>query len=369
MIYERRLALFLPDLSGGGAERVMLTLASAFAERGYDIDLVVAQEGGVLLPEVPSGVRLIALNKMKASRQGRFLLGIKSITRLARYLKDVRPAALLSAISGANFVALAAKELSRYRGRVVVTEVNTRRNFGLPFHPILLRYLYPRAHLVVAVSQGVAEDLSQLGLPDALIEVVPNPVNTDRVRTLASDSIDVPYRPGGGDPVVVTACRLVEAKGLETLIEAIACLQPVYPVNLVIIGDGPQRKTLEMRAAQLGLESRVYFAGFQSNPYAWMLQGDVFALSSKWEGFGLVIVEALALGLPVVSTDCPSGPAEILGHGRYGRLVAPGDVTALAGAIRESLEDPMEKQSLLGQAENYDVSAIADSYLKALLPS
>lgn len=360
-----RIALFLPDLSGGGAERVMLTLASAFRDRGYRIDLVLAQECGELLIEVPVGVNLVPL--ATGPVQNRLALGARSIYSLARYLKRTQPGALLSAVSGANFVALAAYRISGYRGRVVVTEVNTHGNFRLPLQATLVRLLYSGADCVVAVSCGVARDLYGLRVPTTRIVVIPNPINTDRVRALAAKNDGVTFCPKKDAPVVATVGRLTEQKDLTTLIDAIALLQNRRRVKLLIIGDGPERRCLESYVAQLGLADQVFFAGFQSNPYAWMVRGDVFALSSRWEGFGLVLAEALALGLPIVSTDCPSGPAEILEHGRYGSLVAPGDAQALAEAINKTIDSPQKADSLMERAEQFNVSAIAERYLRILV--
>ncbi|RTH32330.1 glycosyl transferase [Thermus scotoductus] len=332
-----RLALFLPSLRGGGAERVMVHLARGFAERGFQVDLVLAKAEGPYLAEVPPSVRVVDL---RASRV------LFSLPGLVRYLRKERPHALLSALDHANVIVCLAHRLARVPSRLVISEHNTLsasrpQNARGRLLPWFMRWTYPWADAVIAVSQGVAEDLIHLtGLPREKIQVIYNPVVTPELFAKAREPLDHPWLASGEPPVILGVGRLTEQKDFPTLIRAFALVRAQRPARLMILGEGELRPQLEALVHELGLQDDVALPGFVENPYAYMARAAVFVLSSRREGFGNVLVEAMACGTPVVSTDCPSGPREILDHGKYGRLVPVGDVKSLAESILKAMDEP-----------------------------
>lgn len=328
----------MPSLAGGGAERVFLYLAQGFAERGYEVHLVLAKAQGPYLPQVPPCVRMIDLG---ASRV------LTSLPKLIRYLRKERPYALLSALDHANAVAVCARNIARVSTRIIVTVHSTpsrvvanARTLRAKMLPMWARFFYRRADAVVAVSQGVANELVHyIGVPPHKVTVIYNPAVTPELFRKAEEPIDHPWFCAGEPPVVLGVGRLTGAKDFATLVRAFALVRQHRPARLMILGEGEDRPHLEQLVEELGLSQDVAMPGFVQNPYPYMKQASVFVSSSKWEGFGLVIVEALALGTPVVSTDCPTGPAELLRDGELGRLVPVGDCRAMAQAIAECLDE------------------------------
>lgn len=358
------LALFLPSLRGGGAERVMVTLANELAEKGWRVDLVVVHATGAYLNHVAPAVTVIDL---QASRV------LYSLPALIRYLRRVRPSVLLSALNHANIVALWASRLAGVGTRVVVSEHN---NVTLDLRsesvwvsrllPLLMRHSYPWADGIVAVSGGVADDLSQvLSLPRERIEVIYNPAVTGRLRELSMLTVTHPWLVSGEPPVILAVGRLTAQKDYPTLIKAFAALRARQSARLVILGEGELRESLEALVASLGVSDDVAFLGFVDNPYAWMRQAALFVLSSAWEGFGNVLAEAMACGTPVISTDCPSGPAEILENGIWGQLVPVGDSTALYEAMMTALQEGVYPD-VESRACAFDLGQAIQAYLRVM---
>ena len=297
-----------------------------------------------------------------------------SLPGLMRYLRRERPKALLSAMDHANVVALWAKKLARAPTRVVVSVHNTTsiatkraKNMRGRMMPLFIRKFYPWADAVVAVSKGVAEDLLKIaGLPKEKIRVIYNPVITPDLLAKAEEPVDHPWFRPGEPPVILGVGRLTAQKDFPTLIRAFALVRKQRPARLMILGEGEERAKLEALVRELSLEKDVSLPGFVDNPYKYMKRAAVFVLSSRWEGFGNVLVEAMACGTPVVSTDCPSGPREILDGGRWGRLVAVGDVSSMAKAIEETLARPVP-QMAQGALSSFELATVIDRYLNVLL--
>lgn len=359
-----RIALFVPSLRGGGAERVMVNLAIGFCERGIPVDLVLLKAIGPYLNELPTGVRIVNL------RASRLLTGLP---RLASYLRREKPQVLLSAMKHANVTALLASLLLRSGVPVVVCEHSTA-TVSLDLNPgiktfilkALMKWLYPYARHIVAVSEGVADDLeSMLRMDASRISAIPNPIVNGKILTLAEQPVSHPWLVDKSIPVVLAAGRLTPAKDFETLLQAFGIARKQRALRLMILGEGELRSDLETQVVRLGLTEDVALPGFIDNPYAYMKQADVFVLSSRWEGFGNVLVEAMACGVPVVSTDCPNGPAEILENGKWGRLVPVGDVDALAQAMLDTLENP--GPSAEHRAMDFSIDKAADAYLSLLM--
>ena len=333
------IALFFPKLEPGGAERVMLDLARGLHERGREVDVVLGSTKGGLSADLPPGVN-------------RFELGAERLRYgtipLIRYVRQRRPACLIATLDHAGVLAMTASTLSRTHVPVIVRVANTlsekRATATTPAQKVtstLASLMYPRVDLIVAPSEGVAQDLrSFLKSPGLNVRVIPNPVIRPEVFELARMPVSHSWFQPGAPPVILAAGRLVPQKDFETLIRAVAFVAPAVDCRLVILGEGPLRGSLQALARELGVEDRCDMPGFEPNPFAFMSKAAVFALSSRYEGLPAVLIQALACGAPVVATDCPSGPAEILDGGRYGELVPVGDPELLAKAIHIAITGP-----------------------------
>ena len=360
-----KLAIFLPSLNGGGAERVTLNLAHGLAEWGCTVDLVLAQAKGPYLSEVQDSVRLVDL---KASRV------LTSLPALVRYLRREQPEALVSAMDYASIVALWARRLAGIPIRMVVNEQNTisisahksaRRRQRMV--PRLAKRFYPWADHVTGNSHGVADDLIQVtGLPRERIKTLYNPVVTPDLREKARAPLNHPWFEAGQRPVVLAVGRLTKQKDFPTLIRAFGQVRQARPARLLILGEGPDRAALEALIKQLGLVDDVAMPGFVENPYAYMRRASLYVLSSRWEGLPTVLIEALYCGPPVIATDCPSGPREILADGQHGLLVPVGDATALTQAIEAGLagKTPHPTEECWYP---YSLEAVVDRYIDLLL--
>lgn len=364
---KRKIALFMPTLAGGGAERVMLTLASAFVYSGLSVDMVLARAQGAYESDIPAGTRVVDLD---ASRI------IASLPGLVRYLRLERPPLMLSALAPTNCLAVWGRELARVETRLVLSEHNTlsraaehAANVRTSFLPWLMRWSYRWSDRVVAVSQGVADDLAAtIGLNRTRIEVIHNPVVSARLFKKANVPLNHHWFATNEPPVVLGVGRLTEQKDFATLIRAFARVCQCRKARLMILGEGPDRNHLNSLVRKLGLEEDVTLPGFVVNPYQYMANARVFVLSSRWEGFGNVLVEAMACGTSVISTECPSGPAEILDKGRYGKLVPVGDEAAMAAAILSTINQPEKAHaaSLVRRANHFSEEHAVEHYLKLL---
>lgn len=365
----KRLTVFLPALYGGGAERVMLNLASGLSGNGFAVDLALAQPEGPYMDQIPDSVRLVPLRSDTQSR----LRTISSLPALIRYLRQERPDAMLTALH-ANFIALWARRLANVPVRIVITEHNTfsRRNTHTPgaynwITPRLIRRFYPWADEVVAVSQGVADDLAlATGFPRNRIRVIYNPIIFPELRNKAEESIEHPWFQPGQPPVVLGVGRLAEQKDFGMLIRSFGRVREHRPARLMILGEGEERPVLDALIRKLRLEEDVQLPGFVPNPYPFMTHAAVFVLSSQWEGLPTVLVEALFCGVPLIATDCQSGPKEILRDGKYGRLVPVGDEAALAGAIEDSLDQQNRSQVNPESWRPFEMHTVIDQYLRIL---
>lgn len=358
------IAFYLPSLRGGGAERVVINLAEGMTERGLPVDVVLAAAEGALLDQLPPSARVVDLHA------GRVL---RSLGPLVGYLRRERPRALVSSLTHANVIALAAARLARRATPVIATVHNTmsestpRQDSWLRgLWPALVRTFYPRASRVVAVSQGAADDLARtMGLPRDAIAVVYNPVITPTLLTLARQSPDHPWLTAQESPVILGVGRLTRQKDFPTLLRAFAEVRRTRPARLIILGEGEERPALHALAADLAIAGEVALPGFRTNAVAYMAASALFVLSSAWEGLPTVLIEALAAGTRVVSTDCPSGPREILQEGRLGTLVPVGDPTALAAAMTQALDRPADLVPTAALAP-FTRDAAVDHYLRLI---
>jgi glycosyltransferase involved in cell wall biosynthesis len=301
-----------------------------------------------------------------------------SLAAVIRYLRRNRPAVLLSDKDRVNRTALLARWLAQVPTRLILssgTTISIDLQNRSPFERWLQRNsmgrLYPYADKVIVTSAGVADDMSDYtGLARHRIEVVPSPVIPDRLLHEEQPIPDHPWFEDHSVPIILSVGELCARKDFETLLRAFHLLREERPCRLMILGRGKRHDSLLRLAEELGIGDEVALPGFVDSPYAYMAHADLFAFTSRWEGLGFVLIEALAVGTPLVSTDCPSGPKEILQQGRYGELVPPGDVAALAQAMARTLTHPLPPDILRQAALPYTVSAATDAYLKAMgLPS
>lgn len=339
----------------------MVTLANSLANRGFDIDLVLGELRGPYIDQVSKDIRIINLNSSRT---------ILSALPLTRYLRREKPKFMISALSHVNIISFVASKLSRQKLKLVMTEHNnfTRANQSLGLKGAILRtaikWVYPHCRCIVSVSTGVANDfIENMGIPRELFHTIHNPIVGESIRKKSEETPEqLTYI---RRPILISVGRLTRQKDYSTLLYALHALKQYCDASLVILGSGPLKGELEVLASSLGLSDSVYFAGFQSNPYAWMKAANVMVMSSAWEGFGNVLVEAMACGTPVVSTDCPSGPAEILEGGRWGRLVPIGNSDALAKAILDTLNDTNPPNVRI-RACDFEVDNILEKYLEIM---
>ncbi len=342
----------------------MFDVARGLVQRGLSVDLVLVRARGRYLGLLPDDIRLIDLH----SRRARL-----SFPALYRYLRRCRPNVLISTLQDANVMALIAKILFGRRLLAVVRQANTfsmkYADAGLKLRMVmkLEKHLLPFADMVVANSCGASDDLKR-NIPriSYKVRVIFNPVVWPDHHNMATISVDHPWFNDTRLPVILSCGRLVDQKGYSTLIRAFAELLRSRPARLVILGEGPKRQGLIKLIRDLGIAHAVDLPGFYLNPFAYMAKAQVFVLASLYEGFPNVLVQAMACGTPVVSTDCPSGPKEILEDGRYGCLVPVEDSYSLARAITETLDNPLKPDLLITRAKVYSAQASIDQYIKII---
>lgn len=354
-----KIAIFLPNLGGGGAERVVLACAQDLAQRGHQVDLVLVEAGGELLPLVPKGVRVIDL---KATRI------IAALPRLARYMRDRQPDVLHAVMWPVTIVGIMAHGLARSTARLVVSDHTVLSRHVPPAQHRLLKWtvrlFYPRADARTICSGAAADDLAVLsGIARDSIGVIHSPISPPR-RIMANSGVETWWQ--GKGPRVITVGSLKQEKNHVLLLDAFAQVA-ARDAQLMIIGEGPLRGQLERQAADLEISARVALPGFAIDPWPYLASADLFVLSSNYEGFPLVLAEAMHAGLKVVSTDCLSGPAEMLDGGRYGRLVPCGDAPALAAAIDAALAEPARPQRMRKRAAEIAGPTMIERYSELLL--
>jgi glycosyltransferase involved in cell wall biosynthesis len=359
---SRPIALFSPSLAGGGAERVLLNLARGLRELGHEVDVVLAKATGELLTQIPADLNVIDLN---ASRT------LTCLPALIRYIRRERPSGIIAFQDHANVVALWASAIAGVRTPVIPTVHNTWSRVlhtGTWKTRALARFVgfaYRRTPRIVAVSEGAADDLAQqFQLSRDLVTVIYNPVTTPQLFEKASEPVEDEWFEQYRGPWIVAVGRLSKQKDFANLIDAFSCARTEIDCKLLILGEGEDRPALEHLIRRLGIESHCCMPGFVDNPYKYLSRAALFVLSSAWEGLPTVLIEALALGVPVVSTDCKSGPREILRDGQFGFLVPPSNPEALSAAIITALRNPI---SVSGHAVDRFVSSVASKQYESLL--
>lgn len=359
-----RIALLTPTLEIGGVERVFVNLANGLHRQGVEVDLVVGRTGGGMEKALENDIPVFDLASDHMMR---------SVPRLAKYLHARKPEAVIAAMTHSTAAAVAARAIGRRKTKIVATEHNTMSKIvantsGLKYRlmPLWSRWALKSADAVVAVSAGVAADLSaQTGIPGDKFRVIYNPAITEALYSGAKATVEHPWFQPGEPPVILAVGRLDKQKDFPMLVRAFSHVRKYRPARLVILGEGQDRDRIENIVQESGLTEDVSLPGFEQNPYRFMSRATVFASSSQWEGFGVALVEALALGLPVVATDCTHGPAEILGNGKFGALVPVGDHEAMAQALLTALNHPT-RIDCSQHLEQFTIESVAASYLSII---
>ncbi len=372
------IAVFIYSMTGGGAQRRTLTLINEFVRRGHRVDLVTVMAGGVLSEQVSSEVCCFSLYshalRILPARGLRKLKLFSSRNALARYLRDQRPDVLLSAASHTSLTALAARRYSG-AGTPLVLRISSHLTASHAGGMHLFRRLryrtackwFAEADAVIAVADGIADDIrANTDISPERVATIYNPTFTQDLIEKSEESVEHPWFDERDSHVILGVGRLVERKDFQTLLKAFAEVRKRRSSRLVILGEGGKRNELIELAGDLDIAEYVDMPGFVKNPLAWMSRASVFVLSSRCEGLPGVLIEAMAAGCPVVSTDCPSGPVEILENGTFGRLVPVADHVALAEAILETLDAPREAVRLRERASNFSVTNAVDAYLSVL---
>jgi glycosyltransferase involved in cell wall biosynthesis len=356
------IALFYTHLRMGGVPRLAVWLANGFAARGLEVDLVVGRLAGSFPHAYDPRVKVIDLG-------GGGKVGM--MRGLFHYMRSVRPRNVLSFVSSAiAMVGIANLACGRPSHFIACEQIDTweemaRAPFGL--YKVTLwavPFTYRLADSLVAASEGVAAGLARVMRIDRKrIGIVYNPAYRPEIDSAASEPVEHPWLATQPNSVFVTAARFVEQKDLHTLLRAFKIVwQHSKDARLIILGDGPQRGELEAARDQFGLAEAVAMPGPDANPFRWFSRAHTFVMSSRWEGFGMTLVEAMACGCSIVSTDCPSGPAEILASGKYGQLVPVGDYGALAEAMLKTLDAPRAENGNRHRAREFSVDACIDRY-------
>lgn len=363
-----RVAFVMAELGTGGIGRITVLLTRELVSRGYQVDLVLGRIGGPFVEQVDSRVRIVSIGTTHA---------LGSIFPLVRYLRRAEPAVVVCEKLRVNLAVLRASTLAR-RHPPVFASIHGVLNHKLEAENLSgtkkrrkyrdIAKAYPRNAGFLPVSSGIGADLIEnFGVPPERVHVVLNPVVTDEMLEASQAPVDHPWFASDScEPVLVGVGRLEPQKDFATLVRAFALLRKQRPARLLILGEGSERGELRALVNSLALDDDVSMPGFVTNPYALVARSSVFVLSSRWEGFGNVIVEAMALGTPVVSTDCPAGPREILDDGRFGLLVPIGNSQAMADAIAVTLDHPPSRDALVAEGAKYTPAAAVDGYLCAM---
>jgi glycosyltransferase involved in cell wall biosynthesis len=363
-----KVSLFIPSLSSGGAERVMLNLANGLIQiEGLNVEIVLSEAKGQYLSQLSKDIKIIDLGNPRS---------IKCLPGLIKYLKENRPDIFISAITHTNIISIIAKMFAKSKAKLVVTEHSMVSNITNETNKLsayilrnMVKLLYPLTDAVVAVSKTIKMDLiNNFFINEMKIHNIYNPIFEKNIINMSLEEVDHPWFNNSGLPVILSVGRLTKAKDFPTLLKAFKNVRKTKDAKLVILGEGELRKELENLCFELDISDDVQMPGFVLNPYKYMSKSKVFVLTSSYEGFGNVIVEALACGTEVISTDCVGGPKEILEYGEYGTLVPVGDIETLTTEILKTLSksSPPSQQKSLNRAMDFSIEVIIKKYLNLI---
>ncbi|MDG0866432.1 glycosyltransferase [Candidatus Lucifugimonas marina] len=349
-----KIVFYIPSLERGGVERTIVNLSTVLSDQAHDIEIIAVRYDQVLIDQLQDGIKFTTVGDSSISKMvhrivrplsHRLASSMVSMPGLIAFMRRERPDAIIAFQSGV--VAIAAIKLTRTRGKVIVREASSPSTalaekglFARTAVKTAKRIAYRMADAIVANSTESADDLAEvLGVPKEKVKTIYNPAYSDSLTVNSKSQISHPWFQDDALPIVITVSRFSPEKGLDVLIAAAAKASQQVNFRLVILGDGGERPALEDLVSELGIEGMIDMPGYQSNPYPFIAKSDLFVLPSRREGLPNALIEALALGVPAVSTRCKSGPREILLEGDGGYLVDVDDVEAMASAIVTSLTD------------------------------
>ncbi len=356
-----RISIVLPNLYGGGAERLHVNLAKHWIDKGHSVEFLLMRSCGELLSEIPTEIKVVDLMSGNIRQV---------VVPLSKAIKKSKPDIILSAMWPLTVATIVAWMISGKVGRLFLSEhivlsIECKRNLNIPlvFMKLSIKALYHFSSGIIAVSQGVKEDLCRIGsLSKDKVKVIYNPISIGFSNN-RENKVPTELQYGEFDYNILTVGSFKKQKDHRTLLKAFSLMPENINARLIILGDGPLRNNLEKLIIELEISKKVLLPGFFIDPYPWYINSDLFVLSSQWEGFGNVIVEALECGLPVVSTNCPSGPSEILDNGRYGALVSVGSPIELASEMESALLKSHDHLMLRDRAKHYSIPIISEKYL------
>jgi len=367
----RKVTLFSPDLDGGGAERITLYIANYLAKKGVEVNLILGQAKGPYLALLDSEIKLIDLNLSDKH------VTLKSLFKLIKHINKEKPDVVFSTLFRANIILSLAKKISKHKPRVVLRHPNMlfpnrKGKESIKGWAIKRMAIKAAEHsdATIVTSRAMNEELYK-HISKAVrskIRIIPNPVPIEEIRKKSKHPIEHSLFFNSDIPTILAVGRFVEQKNFEMLIKAFSMVSKRKNAQLLILGEGPLRAELENLIFQLGLSNTVHLPGFVDNPYAYMGRSSLFVLSSKWEGFPNVLVEAIACGLPVISTNCSGGSREILENGKWGKLVPVNDKDALAEAMLDSLKEK-NYPAVENRAFSFSMENILGKYIELFFPS
>jgi glycosyltransferase involved in cell wall biosynthesis len=360
------LIIFLPSLEGGGAERAFVELANQFVKLGVNVDFVCAKLKGQYIDEVNSGIKLVDL-----STTNKFIM----LIRLIRYIRKKKPDAILSGLDMPNIITVLACIISNYADKCFISERTVLSIFYKRFHPIrfiflkpLFKYFYSNSKLIICNSYSAKVDLiNNLGIRESKCHVIHNSVDIEQINILSAETINIIEGRIFNKPFLCAIGSLTTLKDFATLFRAFCIVRKSYLCNLVVLGEGKERRELEKLAVELNIDKFIIMPGFDKNPYRWLFKADVFISSSLLDGCPNALLQALACGTPIVATDCPGGTAEILENGKWGRLIKLSDPNAMANAILDTVYSNSPKVGRL-RATDFDPTKTAKKYLEIIFP-
>lgn len=360
----KKIALFIPNLEIGGAERVITTLAKNFTDKGFCVDLVVACKCGALLNELGEGINLIDLKSLGTGHP-KWLSALKTVVSLAIYLKNNSPDVIMSTLTGANIITILARMLSNENVRLVVREAASLANMKSRFRLRLMRFLYHRADEVIVLTEFMKDELvNTVGLSDSVISVIGNPIDCRRVLEL-SDEPSGDYHAVELRPYAIVVGRLAEQKGCFDAIDAFAQIIENQDLNLIFVGDGPQENSLKQYVKQLGITDRVFFLGELNNPFPLLKNAKVHILPSRWEGYPNILLESMCLGKAIVVTEYDKSLRSILADypNSLVRIVTPGNISSIAESILILVKQSCSVETV---KDKNNIEEIAEKYLYVL---
>jgi len=364
------IAVLVANLNGGGAERMMLNLAKGLNSAGMNVELVLTEAVGPYLSEVPENIKIIDLKSPRV---------LKSIKALTFYLKNRTPDVLISTLSRVNVAAVIARKLSGVKTKLLLREATTfsvETKSELTFWNKIINFaaakVYPYGDKIIAISEGVYKDLIEyLKLPENKVELIHNPVVGNDIFEKAKEPCNHPWFNDKSTPIILGVGRINPQKDFSTLVKAFSEVNKEIPSRLMILGQSDKDDTetiaLYKLIEELKISDKVIFPGFVQNPFSYFSHADLFVLSSRWEGLPGALIQAIACGCPSVSTDCPSGPAEIFENGKYGLLSPVGDYLNLANNIKDYLKNPPSKDILIKRSLDFSIEKSIEKYKKVFI--